>query len=144
MRITNTTTIPNATVREVIRFVRPSGVSGFDVMLKNSTDSDLKGSAYTQGSGYHATAAPFVSLLVGAESRFPQKPQPPVRSNYLPRPYLASRLDALVYLAAHELRHLWQAKVTHGYRVWGARGKFSERDADAYAIKMLRAWRRGR
>lgn len=26
--------------------------------------------------------------------------------------------------------------------VWGARGRFSERDADAYAVRMVRAWRR--
>jgi hypothetical protein len=53
-----------------------------------------------------------------------------------------NRTEALVHLLAHELRHLWQAKVKRGYRVWGARGQFSERDADAYAIQMLRRWRR--
>jgi hypothetical protein len=26
--------------------------------------------------------------------------------------------------------------------VWGARGRFSERDADSYALRLLRAWRR--
>lgn len=35
-----------------------------------------------------------------------------------------------------------QARVPKGRRVWGARGQFSERDADAYAIRTLRAWRR--
>ena len=51
MRLTNSTTIPNETVREVTGFVCPSGVSGYDVMLKNSKDCDLKGRAYWMGSG---------------------------------------------------------------------------------------------
>lgn len=56
--------------------------------------------------------------------------------------YILSREEALVHVIAHELRHLWQAKVKKGHRVWGARGQFSDRDADAYAIKKTRGWRR--
>lgn len=55
---------------------------------------------------------------------------------------IGSRREALVVLLAHELRHLWQAQTTRG-RVYGARGRFSERDADAYALQMLRRFRRG-
>jgi hypothetical protein len=55
---------------------------------------------------------------------------------------IGSRREALVVLLAHELRHLWQAKHSRGM-VWGARGRYSERDADAYALRMLRAYRRG-
>ncbi len=47
-------------------------------------------------------------------------------------------------VTAHELRHLWQAQHPKGWRVWGSRGQYSERDADAYAIRMLRAWRRSK
>lgn len=54
---------------------------------------------------------------------------------------MANRIEALVYVLAHELRHQWQAIHPKGWRVWGARGQYSERDADAYAIKMLRNWR---
>jgi hypothetical protein len=50
--------------------------------------------------------------------------------------------EAIVHLVAHELRHLWQAKVKKGHRVWGARGQYSERDCDAYAIGVVRHWRR--
>ncbi|OGA72887.1 MAG: hypothetical protein A3G81_22525 [Betaproteobacteria bacterium RIFCSPLOWO2_12_FULL_65_14] len=60
---------------------------------------------------------------------------------YLPM-VIGSRMEALVVLIAHELRHLWQAKHTRG-KVYGARGRFSERDADAYALRMLRRFRRG-
>lgn len=142
MRLTNTTAIPNGVVRDVLRFVCPSGVSGYDVKLNNATSGDLKGKAYWAGSGYHDRACPFVTLYVGPDKKFPSKGGWTVEGKgYLPRPWLANRTEALVYVAAHELRHLWQAKVPRGYRVWGARGRFSERDADAYALKMLRAWR---
>lgn len=65
------------------------------------------------------------------------------RGGYLPRPALGNQIEGLVFVIAHELRHLWQARVPRGRRVWNARGQFSERDADAYAYRMLRAWRRG-
>ena len=55
---------------------------------------------------------------------------------------LLSREEAVVHVIAHELRHLWQAKVKKGYRVWGTRGQFSDRDADAFAIRKTREWRR--
>ena len=142
MKLRNATDIPDAVVREVLRFVKPSGVSGFDVRLGVAgCGSVMKGKAYTQGSGYHCNAQPFVNLYLGNVT-YPRKPSAGPRANYLPRPYLADKVETLVFLAAHELRHLWQAKVPRSRRVWGARGQFSERDADAYAIKMLRAWRR--
>jgi hypothetical protein len=55
---------------------------------------------------------------------------------------ILTRDEALVYLLAHELRHFWQ-KNHHGKRgkIWGARGVYSEKDADAYAIRKQRAWR---
>jgi hypothetical protein len=54
-----------------------------------------------------------------------------------------SREEALVHILAHEIRHLWQRNHS-GKRgkVWGARGQFSDRDADAYAIRKMREWRR--
>jgi hypothetical protein len=52
-------------------------------------------------------------------------------------------MEALIMLVAHELRHLWQADHPKGWRVYGARGVYSERDADAYALQMLRKYRRG-
>lgn len=61
---------------------------------------------------------------------------------YLPCTW-GNRREALLYVVAHELRHLWQARVPRGRRVWGARGQFSERDADAWALRMLRRYRRG-
>jgi hypothetical protein len=50
--------------------------------------------------------------------------------------------EAILHLLAHEMRHLWQVKIPSGWRVWGARGRYSERDCDAYAIRVVRHWRR--
>lgn len=54
-----------------------------------------------------------------------------------------SREEALVHIMAHELRHLWQKDHPERRgRVWGARGQYSDRDADAYAIQKSRLWRK--
>lgn len=66
------------------------------------------------------------------------------------RYWLATRTEALVYVAAHELRHLWQAAQHSDKRKskplprfpGGGRGKLSEIDTEAFAIHMLREWRR--
>lgn len=142
MRLRNATDLPDALVREVIRFVRPPGVSGFDV--RAGLGNAIKGKAYCAGSAYHTTARPFVNLYLGPVAAYPTPPGG-ARSagfGYLPRSYFADPVEALVYLAAHELRHLWQKRVPRGRRVWGARGRFSERDACAYGIRLLRAWRK--
>lgn len=142
MRLRNATEIPDAVVREVVRFVKPPGVSGFDVRVgRGGCGTVFKGRAYTRGSGYHDRAVPFVNVYLG-DVRYPRKAEAAWAPGYLGVPWLADRVEGLVFVLAHELRHLWQARVPRGRRVWGARGQFSERDADAYAIRMLRAWRR--
>lgn len=139
MRLKNTTDIPNEAIREVIRFVRPPGISGFDVSVKN-TARGLAGRAYWAGSAYHDRACPFVVLRIG-RSGWPRDASSPHRPGYLGVPRLENKIEALVFLAAHELRHLWQARGIKRGRARGSRGRFSERDADAYAFKMLDEWR---
>jgi len=54
-----------------------------------------------------------------------------------------SREEALVHIAAHELRHLWQKNhIGKRGKVRGARGRYSDTDADAYAIRKKKQWRR--
>lgn len=117
----------------VLRLVCPPGVHHHQVEIVTSKFS------------YAGMAQPWrnsVRLRVGTARRFPTSHRPARKGvGYLPVPPLASPIEALVYVAAHELRHLWQHDHTAG-KVWGARGQYSERDADAYAIRMLRKWRR--
>lgn len=139
MRIQNTSLIYSTElIREVVKFARPAGIANFDVVVKNTKSGGFAAAAYTRGSGYHSTAAPFVTLRIG-NMKFPYIRQP--HGAYLEM-RLFSYTEVLVYIMAHELRHLWQAKVNSGWRVWGARGQFSERDACAYGIHKVREWRR--
>jgi len=140
MRLTNTTDIHNDIIREVLRFVRPPGISNFDVRVSN-TARGIAGTAYTKGSSYHDRACPFVVLRIG-KTGWPSGELPPHRPGYRGVPSLANKVEALVFLAAHELRHLWQARGVRRGRAKGSRGSgMSEWDADTYAYEKLAEWR---
>jgi hypothetical protein len=147
MRLKNYTDISSDTIRAVISAVRPPGIAGFDVRVSSLKGRGCCGRAYAKGSGYHDRACPFVVVRVAktdALVRYIVRAGEGVRKGkgYLDAEW-GNRMEAIVFVLAHELRHLWQAKVKKGRRVWGARGQFSERDADAYALQMLRRFRRG-
>lgn len=143
-KLRNTSGLPLDTVRAAVAAVRPAGIGNIDITVRLSK-YPFAGSSYAQGSGYHDTARPFVVVRVGPAALFPHRcaNERSPGKGYLPIGWLYNRTEALVYTMAHELRHQWQAhhKGKRG-RVWGARGQYSERDADAYAIKCLRAWRK--
>jgi hypothetical protein len=127
MRLLNYTDIPNEKVRDLIRFVRPAGISHMKVLVFNGR---------------------FRGRCIGRKIKcyIPKDWKPQIVDNggaYLPIP-IGSRIEALVVLLAHELRHVWQGRNGHKRNgmVWGARGQYSERDADAYALRMLRHYRR--
>jgi hypothetical protein len=141
----NYTNIPDDVAKAIYNAVLPPGLKAHDVEIKNSGGAG-RGRAYIQGSGYHATARPFVVVCVpktetAARRRWHEAGG---RGGYLPM-VIGSRLEALVMVMAHELRHLWQGKSKGKPRgmVYGAKGRYSERDADAYALQMLRRYRRG-
>lgn len=164
MRIKNYTNISDERIRQIIKFVRPNGISNFDIRISNSQKL-FGGTAYWAGSTYHNTGNSFIVVRVTKnENIFPyfvryisrRKSKLKLNSRsgklelisyntstggYIDH-ILLSREEALVHVIAHELRHLWQAKVKRGHRVWGARGQFSDRDADAFAIRKTREWRR--
>jgi hypothetical protein len=140
MRITNTTIISDAKIRELIRFAKPSGISKFDVMLKNHSGSGVRGVAYYEGNNYHYSRRPFIVVAVQpSEEGYPRRCNG--GKGYLSY-LLLSRTEDVLLVLAHELRHLWQRKHPKGWRVWGARGQFSERDADAYGIRKVREYRK--
>jgi hypothetical protein len=65
-----------------------------------------------------------------------------INRGYLPC-LLLSKEEAFVDTLAHEYRHFWQVDhPTKRGKVWGARGRFSERDACRYDIRKVRKWRR--
>ena len=160
MKIRNLTKISSEQLRELIKFAQPSGVSAVFITFKHrqsycgrayvtSWKSSQKGDGrfYLEKKRGH-TELPDVVLGL------PQTPKGPGKIEHssvewtrkVRRGYLGSveytQEEAILHLLAHELRHLWQSKVPKGWRVWGARGQFSERDTDAYAISRVRHWRR--
>jgi len=127
-------------IRKATKFCRPSGISNFDLHVKNSK-KDFYGRAYWDGCGYQGNYKPLVVVRIG-KNKYPY-----ICNRVKGRGYLSftaySREDLFIHILAHELRHIWQAKHKRGWRVWGSRGQFSERDADAYAIHKVREYRRG-
>lgn len=142
MKMQNFTPIDSNWLKEVIRFCKPNSVTNFDITFKN-TKHGICGRAYWNGCDYHSTNAPLIVIRIGTiVDNYPKR----IDCNYGKKrgyiPYLAfDQEERIVQVIAHELRHLWQSKVKKGYRVWGARGRFSERDADAYGIRKVREWR---
>jgi hypothetical protein len=61
---------------------------------------------------------------------------------------IISKVEALVYILAHEMRHLWQDHGIERNSIFptgyarNSRGRFSEVDTESYAVNQLRAWRR--
>lgn len=140
MRLKNHTDLDDEWIRAVIRAVRPAGISNFDVRISNHAGRGACGAAYTKGSAYHDRAAPFLVVRV-AKTDERARMIVKARGGYLAHDY-GNKREAVLFVIAHELRHLWQAKHTRG-KVWGSKGRYSERDADAYALGMLRRFRRG-
>lgn len=147
MKIRNNTQISNDLIREIISFVRPSGIKNFDVMIKNSNNkhTGYYGRAYPKGCiSYHRTANPFIVVQVPLGKEYPRK-----LSTYQygqlkgRRYYITNEAEDMVYVISHELRHIWQGKTKNkaGY-FWRSRGRYSEIDTESYAIRKIREWRK--
>lgn len=162
MKLKNTTNITNERIKEILNFVKPQGkLKTLRWLTVRNILKDERGPL----SG-HAYANSIEVWVTNNENAFPRKidyswkvswekdddGKTVVKEKdekrrgklgyYLPQ-LLLSREEALVSVIAHEYRHIWQRN--HNLkkdRVWGSKGKSSERDCDAYAIKMTRAWRR--
>jgi hypothetical protein len=139
MKMRNYTPLDDAWLRKVIAAVKPANVTNFDISFKNCGYKGHRGRAYTKGCSYHGSWAPLVIVSLG-KATYPYKTTS--RGAYL-GVELYSLAEAAVFITAHELRHLWQGKIKKRWRVWGSKGQYSERDADAYALQMVRRYRRG-
>lgn len=138
MRLKNTTKIPTTLLREVVRFAKPSSVKNFSIWFKNFRP----GSGHLWFCGTAYCGQKHVVCRIPTYCRFDKPYSGATKGAYIPWNAYTYE-EALVALVAHELNHLAQAKNPRLYRrTWNARGKFSERDCDVYAIRMMRAWRR--
>lgn len=132
VRFHNTTDVPLELIKDVYHFTVPPGVTGVSVSVRNQSRGC---------SGRACGSYKRILVRVGPESSYPSKFTHYKGKGYLDHVY-RDRTDALVHLMAHELRHIWQYEHPIGHRVHGSKGQYSERDCDAYGIKMSRAWRK--
>jgi len=138
MKFKNYTQLDSDFLRGVIRAVKPANVSKFDISFKNGQGN--RGVAYTNGCSFHGSWSPLVVVAINKKTKFPYRTTS--KGAYL-GVTLYTLEEVAVFITAHELRHMWQKRVPKGWRVWGSKGQYSERDADAYALQMLRRFRRG-
>lgn len=148
MKIENDTSYSKAEIRRFVAMARPPGTRINLIVVRNSKPG-------RGGKGFAYTGANRCKIKVW----IPRKHSIMCRDIWPPRKaYLGmaigSRDETLLMLLAHELRHLWQGQGT-GNRsrtekprprkgmVWGAKGRYSERDADAWALHKVRQYRRG-
>ena len=143
MRLVNRTDISNDLIREIVRTVKPASVTNFKLIVRNRSGSRSGHvRTYDMWDGDRVISGRIVAS-VGSEEMFGKIHRRHRNRDRFNRRLteLRSRIDSLVFVIAHELRHQWQRDHRRG-RVWGSRGKYSERDADAYATRKLREWRR--
>jgi hypothetical protein len=139
----------------------------FDITLSNYRKYLFRGKCYPQGCWMHKIdpRKPLVIVRIWSkENAFPywvdysyskwknrvdnRKPLSDNSGSYAHRGYIShwllTREECLVHVLAHEMRHVWQINHKQGW-IPGSKGRsFSEKDADAFAIKVVRAWRRTR
>lgn len=125
--VTNSTLLDTSWVERTVEAVTPVGLDDFKVEFL--LDHHHHGFAYPERRSarvWLAESAAGYPFGVGQAKRVP----------------LESLEEACVFITAHELLHLWQAE--HGKPIDARYPEirlFCERDADAYAARMLRRYR---
>lgn len=151
-KLTNKTNIPSYDIHTIIEFVAPRGITNFTVTV-NTTDKYI-----WNAHSYPFKPTPSVKLFFQDEEiLFPQmsNTRASATAGYSPICLLKNKYELLIYLFAHELRHVWQAKVSKQNFNTRKIGKYidesgseqltryyMERDACQYAQKMLHKYRK--
>jgi hypothetical protein len=164
----NTTRHSDNEIAEILEFSMPQGMPEFDATITRRFRDRFRGTCYPSGCWLHEVnpSKPLIIVRTSEnEKDFPYwiergdklkmarrsttaETYASSASKYIPKRHgyistlLRSPQECLVYVTAHELRHLYQAKNKADW-VFGSKGRrSSEHDADAYAIAKVREWRR--
>lgn len=147
---------PRAKIAELIGYARPPGVARFEIEFAPQRYTERAPIESPHQKYYCHRASAWSGCAFITERRILIR-VPVIACGPYAKPYqfggapnssgyqghrVFSAEEAMLYILAHELRHLWQRKVPRGWRVWGARGRYSERDCDCYALGVVRRWRR--
>jgi hypothetical protein len=133
--LNNKSTLDRKTVRRIIRFV----LEHLPVMRPLSVR--VKDNRTTWVGGH---AEPYSSAVLLTIPKLKRLRLRPYQYAHLKGKFywLWNRIEMLVYLAAHEIRHVWQGQFPKAGRYPNGKGKFSEVDTESFAIHILRAWRK--
>lgn len=143
----NTTDFSKEFLHEVFNFCKPVGVKSTKIDLYVGLTARLRhGHMELKSFGWDSNRIVlFIQDTKKQTFGFPVKTYR--TSKQIKRGYLGfillSRVEVLVDIMSHELRHVYQENKKHKIKVFGfKRTKFSERDADSYALRTVRKWRR--
>jgi len=142
MKLINTTSINDALLHQIIRYCQPSGV-----YLKDIKQFKFKSTKYYHHGCYFHNKR----IVIHVPKPFTYT-KPHVRSQsggYLESTHY-TWLEELIYLVAHEMRHMWQhnnqwkvpreAKRVRKHRM-GTNASLTEVDACLYGIRKMRQYR---
>lgn len=129
--------LPKTKIEKIICFVTPKGLKLPAIIIKPARGEWLIDGIYYAND--HE-----ILLKVAKYSDFPFKmtvSKKEKKKGYMDGFSLKNKQEALVYLLAHEIRHVWQAKHPTAKRMGRRKNKYSESDADIYAVNKLNQWR---
>ncbi len=146
-KLINSTKIPSEVLDFIIRYCCPKKLNKFRVYIKYFEDQ-FAGTAYTDENR--------ISLRINKKLRLPMtcNHKQLYKFGYTDRSMLMTQDELLVSLIAHELRHLWQMRVSKQDFSKTTLFKFDfmgeefeamykmEKDASDYSRKMLLKWRK--
>lgn len=138
--IINQTRLSDAKLRKIIRFVAPKGIKLPQIIIKDGNSKAIDG-------GYHPNdeIPAECCLKIAKYTEFPflmEVSKKEKRKGYLSGFKLNNKEEALVYLLGHELRHCFQHQFPEAKRMGIRKNRYSESDADIYAVKKLYEWRK--
>lgn len=138
-RYKNKSDFSDTTIREVVEFCMPEGLRGIKVVYTS-------GRTKSKGWSYNLRKEIGIQVVKSNNTKYPY-----IRNDWKKevQVLLLSRIEELVYITAHELRHQWQRKrPLKRLWVYGARDKRTkksiERDAEAYGLRKVREWRKSK
>ena len=138
--IINHTKLRLAKVKQIIRFTLPKDTIIPKIIINEAKDP------WVISGGYHPEETDAECYLkIAKYTNFPflmQITKKEQKKGYLTGFWLRNKEEAFVYLSAHELKHCWQHQHPFEKRMGKRKHRYSESDADIYAVKKLHEWRK--
>jgi hypothetical protein len=129
--VINKAKISKKLLNKIIRFVRPNHISIPKIYIRKVNSFSFYGAYY-----YPNGKPRRIYASVGFHDKFPtfvMRNKIGQKQGYATNFWINSQEEAFCYLIAHELKHHYQSTFKMA---------FSEKEADEYALKKLKNWRK--